>query len=377
MAGPAAPKHYSPELWSVVEAEGLPWTEPRFSRSEVNWAGRIISGPREDTAELEQALEIVNNWRSSHSYPLLRFRIGVRTRLAKWTPSSSIVAQRIKRLSSIESKLVRFPNMKLSQMQDIGGCRAVVTTCGRVLELRNSYKQSRQAHALVHEDDYIMNPKASGYRGIHLVYRFSSKAKPQYNDLKIELQLRSSLQHAWATAVETAGTLIEQPLKSSIGEEDWLRFFSLMGSAIALREGTPLVPGAPTSPPELTSEIQDLARSLQVESVLTAYGAAIQEIYLGERQAPYYLLELSPSGGEGGKGMVTITGFESNQLEEANSRYLEVEKRLTEPGAQAVLVRVESLTALPAAYPNYFLDTRLFLDAVRQVIGELPGPTPA
>ena len=259
--------------------------------------------------------------------------------------------------------------MKLSQMQDIGGCRAVVTTTRRVLELRDSYIASRQAHELVHEDDYIHNPKASGYRGIHLIYRYRSATRPEYNDLKIELQLRSNLQHAWATAVETVGTLIEQPLKSSIGRADWLRFFSLMGSEMAAREGTPTVPGTPTSEKELVTEIRDLAESLRVESVLTGYGEAIQKIYLGERQAPYYLLELRPSAGPTGKGVVTITGYESNQLDEANAKYLEIERNLKEPGAQAVLVRVESLTALPSAYPNYFLDTRLFLDAVREVIG--------
>jgi hypothetical protein len=40
-----------------------------------------------------------------------------------------------------------------------------------------------------------------------------------YNDLKIEMQLRSQYQHAWATAVETVGTFIGQALKSSIGPE--------------------------------------------------------------------------------------------------------------------------------------------------------------
>jgi hypothetical protein len=351
----------------------LTWAQPRYTRPEVNSAGRTILDGSADVADVDRALEIVSNWRSSHSYPLLAFRMGVRHRTRRWS-SSSIVAQRIKRLTSIESKLVRYPDMKLTQMQDIGGCRAVVTTCQRVLALERSYKESRQMHALVHEDDYIDHPKTSGYRGIHLVYRFQSANRQEYNGLKIEVQLRSNLQHAWATAVETVGTLIEQPLKSSIGEEDWLRFFSLMGSALALREGTPTVPGNPASETELTREIAALADSLQVESALTAYGTAIQEIYLGERQAPYYLLELRPSGGVGGRGTVTITGFEINQLEEANKRYLEVEKGLKEPGAQAVLVRVESLTALPAAYPNYFLDTRRFLDAVRETLGHPPLP---
>jgi hypothetical protein len=344
------------------------YTKPRFTRPEVNWAGRAILDSAPSPYDLSKSLDIVNNWRASHSYPLLLFRLGIVVRLKKWGPSSSIVAQRIKRLSSIRLKLRLQPTMKLSQMQDIGGCRAIVSTTRRVLALQRSYKESRQAHVLVHEDDYIQNPKPSGYRSVHLVYKFSSKTRPEYNDLKIELQLRSKLQHAWATAVETVGTLIEEPLKSSIGTADWLRFFSLMGAELALREGTPQVPDTPSSIDELIAKIRDLAESLQVERVLSGYGAAIEKISRGERQAPYYLLELRPSQGLEGKGVVTVTGFELNQLEEANAKYLEVEQTLTGPGDQAVLVRVESLTALPSAYPNYFLDTRLFLDEVRNAL---------
>ena len=342
----------------------MPWAKPRFGRSEINWAGRVIcqEGPPNETAD--RALVILNNWRSSHSYPLNAFQVGLRYR-ARTIAHSTTVAQRIKRLSSIQAKLRRYPNMRLSQMQDIGGCRAVVDDCAAVRAIVKSYRESRHAHELAHEDDYIHFPKESGYRGYHLVYRFKSASHRDYNNLKIEVQLRSALQHAWATSVETVGTLIEQPLKSSIGEADWLWFFSLMGSALAVMEGTPTVPGTPTNDSELRSLVRDLQDRLGVEAVLSGYGEAIQTIYQGERQAPYYLLELRPNAGEGRKGTVTITGYEIHQLEEATTKYLEVEKGLTDPGAQAVLVSVESLNALPLAYPNYFLDTRRFLDAVR------------
>ena len=42
-----------------------------------------------------------------------------------------------------------------------------------------------------------------------------------------------------ATAVETVSTLRQQALKSSLGDPDWLRFFTLMGTAIAIREHAP------------------------------------------------------------------------------------------------------------------------------------------
>jgi ppGpp synthetase/RelA/SpoT-type nucleotidyltranferase len=75
-------------------------------------------------------------------------------------------------------------------------------------------------------DDYILSPKNSGYRSVHLLYKYNSdkKAPSIYNGLFIEVKIRSRLQHAWATAVETVVTFLQQALKSSQGEEEWLRF---------------------------------------------------------------------------------------------------------------------------------------------------------
>src|ERR1700683_2019237 len=136
-------------------------------------------------------------------------------------------------------------------MQDIGGCRAIVASCQNVKDLAKSYADSDLKHELAQKDDYLDCPKDSGYRGIHLIYKYFSDKKADYNTLKIELQLRSQLQHAWATAVETVGAFIQQALKSSIGEQQWLRFFALMGTAIAVRENCAPVPNTPSVYSEL------------------------------------------------------------------------------------------------------------------------------
>ena len=101
--------------------------------------------------------------------------------------------------------------------------------------------------------DYIKEPKPDGYRSVHYVYKYRSKAEQNecFNGLRIEVQLRSQLQHAWATAVETVSTFTGQALKSNIGDAEWKRFFALMGSAIARREQRPVVPGTPENEYEL------------------------------------------------------------------------------------------------------------------------------
>jgi len=355
----------------------MAWATPQYSKSQIDAAGSILVAddfPRVDATgevigdhslvlQIEQAFAIINNWRSSHSFPLNTLQIGLR-RLSKQVDPNSLVAQRIKRLSSIELKLRRFSTMKLSQMQDIGGCRAVVRSVRDVdaLLIVSLYRGSNIKHKLDHVDDYIRKPQRSGYRGVHLIYRYNSDRKTTYNGLKIEMQLRSPLQHAWATAVETVGTFIRQALKSSRGEADWLRFFSLMGSALARREGTALVPDTPSSNRDLVRELRKVARQLDVEGRLTSYGAALQTLErpsAKQAQAHYFLLALDP-----GARSVAITGFRSNELEKANNEYLATERR----GADAVLVSVESLALLRRAYPNYFLDTRVFLDALRRAI---------
>jgi ppGpp synthetase/RelA/SpoT-type nucleotidyltranferase len=204
-------------------------SKPQFSKTAVDAAGFFLFGRRgefnlsEQPDEAESAYDIVSNWRSAHNYPLNDVQKDLRKRARKIDPSS-IVVQRIKRISSIRAKIVRYPTMRLSMMQDIEGCRAVMNSVQQVRDLVKSRKECGILHKLTAEDDYIASPQRSGYRGVHLVYRYfsdSDKTK-DWKGLKVEMQLRTNLQHAWATAVETVGTFTNQALKSSQGKKHGL-----------------------------------------------------------------------------------------------------------------------------------------------------------
>jgi len=105
----------------------MSWVIPQFPRERVNEAGRaLVVADSLDRVDY-QHLQVISNWRSSHSFPLNTFQIGLRKR-ARQVDRRSLVAQRLKRLSSIVAKLRRFPDMRLSQMQDIAGCRAIVAS---------------------------------------------------------------------------------------------------------------------------------------------------------------------------------------------------------------------------------------------------------
>lgn len=353
-------------LATPYEIEGeMDWVSPQYSRSRVDWAGDILISNNPQLDDFNEALTIINNWRSSHSRPLYTFRIGLR-RHAERVDDTSLVAQRIKRLSSISLKLRLRPGMKLARMQDIGGCRAVVGNVAAVSELVRRYKDSDIKHKLLSEDDYIGFPKESGYRSFHIVYKYFSDKKATHNGLRIEMQLRSQAQHAWATAVEIVGTFIQQALKSSQGQTDWLRFFALMGSAIAMTEDCPLVPGTPGDPDELKRELREYSRKLDVASRLQAYGAAVQVVDAPHvENADYYLLELDPVAMR-----VSVQGYPQNRLPAASGDYLEIEKRISGTGSDAVLVSADSMLSLRRAYPNYFLDTHRFLEAVSKAVAD-------
>jgi hypothetical protein len=262
--------------------------------------------------------------------------------------------------------------MGLARMQDIGGCRAVVKAIDHVDKLEAVYQKSRVRHTLVKCDDYIREdpgPKESGYRGLHLVYRYSSDRTPTWNGLQIEVQIRSRLQHAWATAVETVGTFSSQALKSSQGAEDWLRFFALMGSAIALKENTPMVPGTPSTLAELRSELRDCVDSLNVITRLEAYGHTLRRLgrAVADKRARYFLLKLNA---QEATPTLNIRPFQKREIGQAAEEYQAIERaNVDSPDVDAVLVSVESVNALRRAYPNYFLDTKEFRRLVEEAIG--------
>lgn len=360
------------KLADAEAIEAMAWVKPEYSREEINRAGKLLvrvatkvdQVTESEWGEFDNSLGIINNWRSSHGYPLISLRINL-TNVAKRFDKKPLIAQRVKRLVSISAKLERFATMKLSQMQDLGGCRAILSNVPAVRKAVAYYKNStRMLHTLASMDDYIEKPKPSGYRGVHLVYRFQSenKHKRPYNGLKIELQLRSAYQHAWATAVETVGTFSGQALKSSLGSEQWKSFFALMGSEIALREKTPLVPGTPQIRTELRAELRRYANLLKVEERLHGYRQAVKAMSTGKKDARFFLLRLDP-----GVGQLIVDGFD--EIAEAAQAYEKAEKAAREKeGTDAVLVSVESISALGKAYPNYFADTRVFMQLMKQAL---------
>lgn len=361
----------------------MDWAIPEYPRNQVDRAGAILAAEDQifsaapqcpfDVFDLGKAYVVVNNWRSAHSFPLNNFQNNLRAKV-KGLQSDVLVVQRIKRLESIKAKLCRKATrtMELSQMQDIGGCRAIVRSVQNVDKLLQSYKRARFNHKLRGERNYIIYPKPDGYRGVHLIYQYRSPSSQisNYDNLRIELQIRSRLQHIWATAVEAVGLFTRQALKSNQGSEDWLRFFALMSSVIALMEKTAPVPGTPPDYESLRAEILDVSIKLDAMRTMQAHRATLNWAGSQRRKMLGYLLVHFKSS----EHIVSIQNYGPSQSQEANAAYTDAEK-IKQLGDNIVLVRVDSIRNLTRAYPNLFLDTGAFTNLLSLVTGSTTLPS--
>ncbi len=197
--------------------------ELKYSKSKIDKAGDILKrGTAISEEERDAALEVLSNWRAFHVAPLNAFAKVLKHRVRKvCNKENTIVAQRLKRIPSIILKLQTHKTMRLSAMQDIGGLRAILDDVKDVYTLADLYRTSKSRYTLAALDDYVANPKPDGYRSIHLIYQLEKTP-----NIFIEIQLRSYLQHIWATAVEVFGNLKNSTFKSGHGDKEWLNLFA-------------------------------------------------------------------------------------------------------------------------------------------------------
>ena len=349
------------------------WKEIKYSKEQINKAGETIIKKSISEEERQQCLEVIDNWRAAHAFPMNTFAVNLKKKTGD--RPGIIVVQRLKRLDTIVEKLERFPNMRLSRMQDLGGCRVILPKITDVYEIRDKILKSRIRHKLHNEKDYIQTPNPdTGYRGIHLIYKYKSDRNTRYNGLFIELQLRTSLQHLWATAVETVGMFTQSGLKFNQGEKEWLRFFQLVSCVFSVEEEKDKLKSFEDAKKHIAI-LEDLYAILHDSALLKKlYTFAAATLVIDESNKPkdrynregYYLLELDL-----GLKKLRVTFYSKNEKSAsiAIAKYMEIEAK-RDPKVNAVLVSAKSLSALKKAYPNYFADIGTFIDKLLKYCAE-------
>ena len=191
-------------------------------------SGTLLWSPAEQEAEA-----LLERYRHEFEVPLTKVVMDLRSMMAT-SGEPVLVSQRLKRRPRIIAKLARHPAMQVSRMQDIAGCRAVLASLEGVDRVRRRIEQA--GWSIAHEDDYGADPKAAGYRAVHLgVIR---DATP------VEIQLRTTWQQAWAAAVERLDLRYGLALKDGRGPEPLGRFMEQVAYARDLQgRGIALAPG--------------------------------------------------------------------------------------------------------------------------------------
>jgi ppGpp synthetase/RelA/SpoT-type nucleotidyltranferase len=201
------------------------------SKSEVNRAGRLLADElravleRQDPlenrgADVQAAIQVIEWWREEHARPLSRVAANLRYYVGE--EGKPVVAQRLKKFSTIAGKLLREPGMKLSRMADIGGVRTVLP------DQAGAYRVAarlRRNWTVTQFRDYVAEPKPDGYRALHLVNRNRGRL--------IEVQLRTPSQDIWANTVETLARTIAPGLKFGGGPIELREYFVIASEVLA------------------------------------------------------------------------------------------------------------------------------------------------
>ena len=263
--------------------------------------------------------------------------------------------------------------MKLSQMQDIGGVRAILDNIAQVRELQGEYSDPKRfSHELIEVNDYIAQPKKDGYRGVHLVFKYNNTLDRtgralQYKGLRVELQIRTKWQHQWATAVETVGTMRGEALKAMQGDKKWRELFCYISTAFAIAEDSPVMEAhQDMTTREVFDKIKQLSEELDAVDRIAGWSQAVRIIqdHKDELKAHFLLIVLDLK-----EHTVAVRGYSKARLADASEEYARLEKQNElDATKNIVMVSIGSINSLKNAYPNYFLDTHDFLSKLKAII---------
>lgn len=331
------------------------------ARKRVKKSGDILIDPNANQADFESALDTLNSWRSLHLYPISTFQRSLKLTCKSQKFKRFTVAQRLKRLPSILSKLNRFKGMNLARMQDIGGIRVILPDIDSVYRLNGALTSGNKRVSLVPSfkyQDYLQSPKDDGYRSYHRNYEYRSRTYPELDGLLVELQIRTELQHSWATAVEIIDILEKTSLKSGLGSNDHRRFFQLASALFAYKEKTALHPMFEDSDiREIAEEAKRLDEDFKILHRLKSVGITSQHIEdMTSKKGEYHILVLSQVDD---KWNLQVYFFKKGMFLEAKAKYKELEEN--SECADVVFISVGDLKKIKQAYPNYFLNADIFI----------------
>ncbi|MFD0705405.1 RelA/SpoT domain-containing protein [Alloscardovia venturai] len=349
-----------------------------LSRSQMKKSSKVLKSCKRiediDTESIEYQNAVI--WRGKHLAPL--FEVFRMVNEAVASIEGIVVTMRLKRMKSILSKLLREDKeYDISTMEDIGGCRVI---CEDIESMRRCFDCVKSAFGKeIKVRDYVTKPKGSGYRCVHII------VKHQWEDRNyhFEIQIRTRLQHIWATGIENIGVLYGEDFKSpgsNANREHYIDpIMMCLSSIFALEERSAVIDGYTTDYRELCQRLNkslenaqahgfDLIKDLQAG----AEGFTLLPSNFGKD--PYILLLCVDSQNQVGK----FIDFGQDSLEQALDKYGQIEVAYTgtkyegtnhsEQGSwdNAVLVAASDFSDISKIYPNYTISTQELLQKLNE-----------
>lgn len=357
--------------FTVVELCAVSYPEPPESKNAVRRAGRAIS---EGTAS-DEDYAVVDRWRSAHGYVINTFQIWLKRHIEKHDISVEF-AQRLKRRNTVVDKLLRRNSQgqpliaDVSAMHDFAGCRMIFKNIEDLQKFRGYILSAGVTKNVKHElrhakdkYDYIEHPKASGYRGIHDVYKHLPRGAERREDRKpwdgllVEVQYRTRAQHAWATAVEISDLIDGERTKFEMDQSKRGLFFSIASELIARRHEHLTRAFVDKSTDDLEADLQALEQELGILRRLSLLKKFESENQLKRHNVLNIFRK--PDGSLG----LDVKGFNSAGPAIERATYLE---KNPEESINAVYVRSDNPNQLRSAYRNYFSDPVDFVDILKE-----------
>lgn len=248
-------------------------------------------------------------------------------------------------------------------MHDIAGVRAIFRSEDHLHSFRSQMEMSRAKHRRTNDRDrfdYISCPKDTGYRGIHDVYerQVASISGAPWNGLKFEVQLRTAVQHAWATAVEIYDSTAAARFKFQKSSAKQYRQFQIISEIFARVHENRASCIEGISDVQLVEELRELESETRMVSMIE--GLKVAEHHGAIRQNS--ILQRTNDGKLVVHSYISLGGAirAISQIESAPET------------VNAVLVGASTPQQIRDAFRNYFDDTSDFVDlldsAVKQVV---------
>lgn len=324
----------------------------------------------------EEKLEF-DNFREAHNIIIKLFTI----ELKKVNFSKQhLIASRNKRIETIISKLCRPEKPKLDRIHDIAGTRIIFENIKSLEDYIDILENTELVNfkEKINEDknryNYIKNPKSDGYRSIHKVFYYSSNIpystlnEKSFNleNKKIELQLRTRLQHIWATTVEIYDIINKSNIKT--GTHNKLE----TKEGLFFKKCSLVFEGIESNDVEkIKININKIFRDKDLVEIYNRLKGIknIKNIQLPKTLGSDEVFILITDLNKGKTTFFTTDPIEKNDKQDTfliNASYRRLEEKNTKGEYILLLLTLGDIKKLKNVYPNYFLNTNKFISILKK-----------